>query len=321
MKILKTKLVNFFFLLLVTSSLFSQTTSKNNEESYFKASGSFLNNQVFMGRQDSATLTPYLTPNIGFYHKSGLFINGGLSYITNGNSRVDLFAIQGGYDFDITQKLSGVILAEKDFYNSNSTAIRSSIKGYESNSLSYDFDWIQVNGGLDVLFGNKNDIALNVGLSHEFNIDTKEKESELKIVPEISANMSSLNYYEGYTNIRIKKGKRKNNPSISTIVTTTVLKNGINADKISLLDYELTAPITYDSKKWGAYFTPTIAKPLNSIYTNTIISTSITTTKKVNGQTITIVTPQPTVIEDSTPPEEINLKSKLYFEVGVYIKF
>jgi len=44
------------------------------KKSYFSATVSFLSNSVYNGRKDSVA-TPYLTPMLGYYDKSGFFID------------------------------------------------------------------------------------------------------------------------------------------------------------------------------------------------------------------------------------------------------
>src|ERR1700712_5740709 len=65
-------------------------------KSYFSAGLSYLTNSVYNGRKDSVA-TPYITPTIGYYDKSGFFIDGSLSYLSRaGSSRIDLFNIEAG---------------------------------------------------------------------------------------------------------------------------------------------------------------------------------------------------------------------------------
>src|SRR5476651_1404900 len=104
-------------------------TDSTKETSYFKISGSYLSNAVYNGRKDSLA-TPYITPSFGYYDKSGFYVSGSLSYLASAKeSRIDLFSLDAGYDFNFTNKFSGSVYASKSFYNQASTAIQSDIKG------------------------------------------------------------------------------------------------------------------------------------------------------------------------------------------------
>jgi len=271
-------------LLLLTTSMGlvtkAQDTTKNSKASYFKFSTSYLTNSVYNGRKDSVIL-PYITPVIGYFDKSGFFVDASLSYLAaSGNSRIDLFTLETGYDFTISDKFSGGIYGSKYFYNNSSTAVRSETKGSLGGSISYDPGIITASAGIDLSFASKTDIILSGSLAHGFNFG--EKGNEWGITPTISVNLGTQNSYQDY----VKKRKSKGG-SNTAILTTTPSNFGI-------LDYELSLPIAYDGNKWGLFFTPTYAIPQNPISVSSSSGTGSTTEKLVNS---------------------------FYAEFGVYIKF
>ena len=299
----------YFICLLLISGFFSvnaqssKRSKTDSASSYFKADASFLSNYIYNGRQDSLR-TPYLTPTIGYYDKSGLWVSGSLSYLANPNdSRIDLYSLDIGYDFDLTDHFSGSVYANKSFYNDASTVINSALKGSIGSTISYDLDFLQVNAGIDILFSNKADIATNIGLSHAFYIG--DKGSLYTITPTVTTNLSTLHYYEGYAN---RKAGKKANQVIPNLQSITV-ETTVNNNQFTLMDYEISLPFTYDSKKIGFFITPTFAIPKNPIYTTT------TTTIKLRTGTQTSQT------ADSTPWEEKNLANSFYAEIGCYLKF
>jgi hypothetical protein len=289
----------------VFSAAMAQNADDNSQEktSYFKASGSYLSNSAYFGRTDSLT-TPYLTPSISYFNKSGLYVTAALSYLAStAESRVDLYSFDLGYDFDLGDHFSGSIFGNKSFYNQSSTAIKSDIKGSMGTYVSYDFNYLQLVAGADLTFATKTDIGLNIGLAHAFLFG--EDEHLFTITPTVVANMSTLHFYEGYTSRKIGKKARKLIPNLisSTSVTT------VNKDQFTLLDYECSLPLTYGSKKIEFFFIPTIAIPKNPIYTTT---TTVNVLK--NGT-------QNTRTKDSTPMSEMSLKNTFFAEAGVYFKF
>ena len=99
--------ITFLFILSILSSslaLEAQSDSATSNKSYFKFSGTYLSNFIYNGRQDSIT-TPYITPSLGYFDKSGFYVIGSLSYLSSAKEkRVDLFSFDIGYDFSISQK-------------------------------------------------------------------------------------------------------------------------------------------------------------------------------------------------------------------------
>ena len=287
-------------------SVKTTTDTTEKKTSYFKVSAAYLTNAAFNGRSDSGS-TPYLSPTIGYYNKHGFYVSGSLSYLANSTGGVDFYSLDAGYDFDIIDNLSASISANKSFYNSNSTSIKSDVAGTISGSLSYDlFEIVSINAGADIVFASKKDYSINLGLEHEFSFG--DKYNKWTVTPAVTANASSLNFYEGYTNRRVKKAAKKGNPQAVSISTVTSVSNS-NVNRPTLLDYELSAPVGYGGKKWGVAFTPTLAIPQNPIHT---VTTTITTLK--NGTT-------KSKTEDSTPDTELNLKNLFYAQLSVSYKF
>jgi len=223
-------------------SLTQAQDSSNTKSSYFKLSGSYLTNALYNGRKDSVTL-PYFTPSIGYFSKTGFYINGSLSYLAaTGDNRIDLFTLETGYDFTINNKLSGGVYASKFFYNTSSTAVRSQTTGALGGSLSYDPGLVTLSGGMDLSFASKIDINLFASIARGFYLGDSD---EWSITPSISVNLGTQNSYQDY----VKKRKSKNSSS----------------SNFGILDYELSLPLAYDGNKWGLFFTPTYAIPQNPI--------------------------------------------------------
>src|SRR5438309_6685303 len=93
-----------FIQLICVSQSFAQDSLEQKEVSYFKFSGEYLSDNVYNGRKDS-TAIPYLTPTVGYYHKSGLFLVASASWLST-EHRLDEMTIQGGYSFS-KNKLDG----------------------------------------------------------------------------------------------------------------------------------------------------------------------------------------------------------------------
>ncbi len=301
----KSYIIFFILLVICLNRGWSQTETPGEKDkaSYVKIAGNYLTNSVYYGRKDSLPM-PYLGLSAGYYDKAGFFISGTLSYLSgkNGN-RIDYAALDLGYNFTASEKLSGSVYGNKSWYNSSSTTIKSDIKGNIGSLLSYDLNAIQVNGGIDLTFATKTDIGLTLGLSHDFVFG--EEGNQFSIEPSFSTNWSSLHSYEGY--ISRKLGK-KNGTGLAAGATATAVTT-VQNNKITLLDYEVWVPFTYETKNIGFMFTPTLAIPKNPIYTTTTISI-----RQNNGS-------QNSVTVNSTPQSEVTLSNNFYAEFGVFVKF
>jgi hypothetical protein len=226
------------------------------KKSYWQAGINYLSDNVYLGRKDSVKI-PYISPSIGYYDKSGFYVNGSVSYLpSSGNSRIDMASLEAGYSI-LVNEFEGQIAANKSFYSSKSTNVRSEVKGSLSSSLGYNFGFIKPTLQGEVSFGTKTDYAMGLGLEHTFYLAG----DKIDITPEGFTNFSTQNFYGSYYNRRRYTGKRKRK-------STGILYYDISADvsnvaKFKLLDYEFSAPINYTLGKFVFDFTPTIAVPMN----------------------------------------------------------
>jgi len=241
------------------------------KKSYLKIEVAFLSNNVYFGRKDSVA-TPYITPSIGYYHKSGLYFNALVSYLpTSGQNRFDLFTLEAGYQHrfgDFQMQLVG----SKFFYNNNSYNVESEIK--ETFAAAFSFDWKVITPVImgTLIFGQATDYAGSFGLEHTFYA----AKNKLQITPSVVANASTENYYNSYYELRryaikrllLRKLLRRDS------VNYTINANVIDASKFKVMDYEVSLPITYSVKKFVFSFTPVYAIPTNASQVHVIIKTA-----------------------------------------------
>src|SRR5690242_7094431 len=129
------------------------STGKKASTSYFEVGASYLSDNVYFGRKDSVKI-PYISPTIGYYAKSGFFVNGSFSYIpTTGANRIDAFILETGWDFSIGD-FDGQVNATKNFYNNNSTNVKSEISGSLGATAGYDFGFIRPSAEGTLNFGS-----------------------------------------------------------------------------------------------------------------------------------------------------------------------
>ena len=290
---------------LVPATTFSQINSAESQKSNsnWKLMASYLNDVVYYGRKDSIA-TPYFTPSLTYTDKSGFYIGGSVSIYTGiGEKRIDMYAIDLGYDIDFNDYFSGSIYANKSFYNDNSTAIKSDINASAGAFVSYDFSIVQLNASADILFSQKSDIGFSLGLSREMNVGNGANGCTL--TPSFATYFSTLHFYEGYTSKKSGKLLNRINPNIKSIESITTVDNA----GMKLLDYEFSLNLDIEKETWGCFLYPNVALPKSPIYT-----TTRNTIKLNNGSQITSS-------YNSTPYSEKTLKPSFYVEAGLYLKF
>lgn len=265
-------------------------------KSYFKFSSSYLTNYVYNGRKDTIT-TPYITPSIGYFNKKGFTTSFSGYYLNATNEhRFDFYTLDMNYKHKFNDKLSGSLVASRTFYNKSSNSLSSNIKGDLGANVDYDFGFIELFVESSAVFSQKTDFDLYFELEHEFSVINGD--DEFKITPTFGLNFSTLNYYEGYLN---KKIGRKKLTNVDAVVY-------VDNNKFTLMNYELSLPLSYETNQFVFFVTPTYAIPKNTIDT-----TTITTTTLNNGV-------HQVVSKKSTSTIERDLKQSFYVEFGVFYK-
>src|ERR1700674_4101386 len=73
------------------------------KKSYWQAGINYLSDNVYLGRKDSVKI-PYISPSIGYYDKSGFYVNGSLSLLpSSGNSHIDMASLEAGYSIILNE--------------------------------------------------------------------------------------------------------------------------------------------------------------------------------------------------------------------------
>jgi hypothetical protein len=271
----------------------ADSVSTTKKKSYLMAGLSYINDNVYLGRKDSARL-PYLTFNLGYYFKSGFFIDGSVNYLASSDNRIDAVNFDAGYSFT-ANKYSGEVTFSKYFYSSQSTNVKSAVKSSLSYFNSYDFGFIAPTFTAFLNFGNKTDFGGMLGLEHTFYaLDDK-----IDITPTFTANASTQNYYNNYYKTRRYTIKRKNKAPVTGVANVTGIVE--NASELKILDYEASLPIDYTSGKFTFSANPVYAFPVNP----SIVQ--VTTTKANNTSTTRINTEK--------------IKNSFFITIGVTYKF
>jgi hypothetical protein len=273
----------FIALLFIADKAFAQTDPNDildkldqdskdkvpEKTSSFKVSVDFLSNNVFMGRADTVS-TPAILPELKYTFSNGIYLSAGVNYIPNRlTNKLDAGSLALGYDYDITEDLSGSVSFTKLFYSANSTQIGSAITGIVGANLDYDISGIITpTVGLNYNFvkqGFGNDIFVSAGLSHDFAKEGIFGDDDLFIIsPAATINSGTQNFYDAYLVTKKYKLTAKGQAK-EAAAEKLLIKQKEKLSRFSLLDYELSAPVEYKTGKLILSFTPTYAQSENKL--------------------------------------------------------
>ncbi len=244
---------------------------EEKRKTYFSVGTGYITDNVYQGRKDSATI-PYLTPKLGFYHKSGLFAEASAGFVTayGSESGADMISLDAGYNFT-KGHYDGTFTASKFYYNSQSTSVKSAVTGSVEYLAAYDLNFIKPSLLLGLNFGNKTDIVGAFGLEHSFYLI----EDKMDLSPAITVNASTQNYYNSYYKIRKYASRKKNKAPAPAEATIT--GEVLGAANFKILDYEMSVPLNYETGKWSFSIVPVYAVPVHP-------AEVIVTTTLPNGQ-------------------------------------
>ncbi len=279
--------VILFFLFI--NKAFSQTASvdtigdnaKGEKKASIKFGVNYLSNSVYLGRADTVK-TPMIEPSIKYTFKNGIYVSGNLEYIPNRvTNRLDAGSVAAGYDFDITDDLSGGASFTKLFYNATSTQIGSSISSTFNANLDYDIAEI-ITPSISIDYnllkqGFGSDILINAGLAHDFAWEGIFGNKDILIIsPTATINAGTQNFYDAYFTLKkyklTKAGKAK-----EAAAEKLIIKRKAQLSQFEVLDYEFSVPIEYKAGPVIFSFTPTYAIAENKLpprISNGLVNTS-----------------------------------------------
>jgi len=251
-----------------------------HKKSSLKIGLTYSSNSVYLARTDSIA-TPNYGLGITYTLKSGIYFSGEVNYIPSRQfDKLDAGNLEAGYNFDLSDNLSGGVSVSKYIASFNSTQVISAIDATVGAELSYDlFDAVSasVHGDYALVRSDGNDIIITGGLSHEFEFEKVfTKGDRLSIEPKAELTAGTQNFLSSYyvlkhnsaakrqqhQNAKAKGLAKTTSTSSSSSQTTSVTSN---SNKFQTLAYEFSLPVSYSWKKFGVSFTPAYAIAVHKI--------------------------------------------------------
>lgn len=244
--------------------------------SYFRVRLEYASDYVYEGRKDSIA-APYLSGSIGYYHRSGFFLRGRVSYLTAQNQqRVDLISATGGYTF-YKENYFGGVMAKALFFNDSSYVVQSELDGSFEAYFGYDMQIVEATLDASVLLSDVSDISTGLELSKMIFFG-----SNIFIEPYVYFTAGTQNFYEAYYN---------NSSSSTGNYTGNGAGNGNNAkpdyhyqllesEKFNFTSIEFGLPLNYKWRQLRIYFEPEFITPLNPA---TIVEDNVQTVEELEN--------------------------------------
>lgn len=224
-----------------------KTASDWEKTGYFSFGASYLSDNVYLGRKDTAAL-PYLGPVLSYHTRSGFSLTGTL-YFTNrsGDTKLDLWSLEGGYDHSFGEHWMAGGYAGSLHFQSKSN-IRSDASAYAGGYIGYNNDYLTPQLEATAVFGSRTDAVAAAELSHDFGL----LDDRLSIAPALKCNAGTQRYYNAFVTERLnKKGKQVSKKAVS------------QSDQFNILDYELSIPIAWNIRNWFVELKPIYFIPVN----------------------------------------------------------
>lgn len=225
-----------------------------------------LTNNVYLGRRDKSSL-PYITPYIGYYFRSGFYLNGSVSYGAQKKfGRFDMACLEGGYDRTYGTTILAGVYAQQYFYYKRSTAITAAISQSAGIYVKYMNDLIEPQ--VNFTYNNTTlspDYVIQISLDHHFQLAQK----KLNIYPTFSFYTGTQHFYDNYYVNRIK---RESNVDVSSTIP--------DAGNIRPVAAEFSVKTILWTGHWMFIFTPTYAVPMGY---GKVILPSGTVSEKLKG--------------------------------------
>lgn len=211
----------------------------------------YTSDYYYMGRADSAA-APYLSPTVGYFHKSGFSVRSSLSYLmASGEGRVDLTTLSGGYDFYGKKVAAGVSITEY-FFNDQSYSVQSEMSTYLNAYVGYDFSAFVLYADASLGFSESTDVFLGAEINRTFYT----LRNRVRVTPAIYMNAGTQKYYNEYYAMRSTQtgaGKGKGKGSGAQQPSTTPQLQIVASDKFEVLDYEVDLQVSYTIRKVRFY--------------------------------------------------------------------
>ncbi len=197
-------------------------------------SGSYISDVVYHGR-DGGVKQFALSPQLAYKHRSGLFVAGSASWLSNSINGWDQQNIGGGYEFGLGTHLAGILSYTHFWFSDSSQQEKAELTNILDGDLSLLTKPINASFSLSLAFGTASEFTAEFSLSHEFDVDRFLGRAALSIEPTVTAIVGEQN--SSLTQKRLKRVVTKKGKMATVVQSSTQ-----TANYFGILDYEFAVP-------------------------------------------------------------------------------
>lgn len=200
---------------------------------------SYGNDAIFFGRVGPIKY-PYISTDVIYNDKSGLFIYGSALKVLGYKPLFDEVDIGGGYYYKFNKKFSGSISYTRFIFNKDARIIKSASSNDINFKNSYDWKYLKSSVVMDWLFGKSSDFFVTISNSKLIEPDWSifTKNDYLTINPSFNIIFGTQNFVNRYSEDRVQQFTQNQvmayNPSR-------------NNGRFSVLNYYFKLPIAYNT--------------------------------------------------------------------------
>ncbi len=200
---------------------------------------SYGNDAIFFGRV-SPVRYPYVTTDVVYNDKSGLFVYGSGLKVLGYKPLFDEVDLGGGFFYKSkNKKLSGMLSYTRFIFNNDARIIKSASSNDINFKNSYDWKILKTAATADFLFGKSNDFFLTISQSKYFepNWSLFTDDDYITINPSVNMIMGTQNFVARYAEDTFFK----------LLSSADARKFSRNNGRFTVLNYYLKVPIAYNT--------------------------------------------------------------------------
>jgi hypothetical protein len=157
-------------------------------------------NASFFGRTSPISY-PYLTTDLIYNTKFGLFVYGSAWKVIGSPPAVDEFDWGGGYSYKLSPDFKGAISYTHFSFSDQAQIIKSASSNDINLKNSFDWKLLKTSVTMDYLFGKSNDFFLSIGHSHYFesNFNIFDDKDYITFEPSFNVIFGTQNFVEYFS--------------------------------------------------------------------------------------------------------------------------
>ncbi|MEO6151275.1 MAG: hypothetical protein ABIN95_06920 [Mucilaginibacter sp.] len=200
---------------------------------------SYGNDAIFFGRVGPIKY-PYVTTDVVYNDKTGLFIYGTGLKVLGYKPVFDEVDIGGGYFYKLSKKFSGAISYTRFIFNNDARIIKSASTNDINFKNTYDWKLLRSSIVMDFLFGKSNDffVTASTGKRFEPSWSIFSNNDYLTINPSVNVIFGTQNFVNKYSEDRFYTINRDKVFSADQLTR--------NNGRFTVLNYYLKVPVAYN---------------------------------------------------------------------------